>query len=123
MNGIPVPVVSRLLGHSSVGMNLHYVHLGDRDVRVSDSGKASAVTGGSCPGTSPSRRGSKASIPHPRMLSGACPAGRVGPERPWIAFADPWWSVTGPSSRQSLPRTDGCRVREPDRHGHGSGRP
>ena len=32
MNGVPVPVVSRLLGHSSVSMTLRYAHLGDRDV-------------------------------------------------------------------------------------------
>ena len=32
MNGVPVPVVSRLLGHSSVGMTLRYAHLGDRDI-------------------------------------------------------------------------------------------
>ena len=32
MNGVPVPVVSRLLGHSSVGMTLRYAHPGDRDV-------------------------------------------------------------------------------------------
>ena len=34
MNGVPVPVVSRLLGHSSVRMTLRYVHLGERDVRA-----------------------------------------------------------------------------------------
>ena len=32
MNGVPVPVVSRLLGHSRVSMTLRYAHLGDRDV-------------------------------------------------------------------------------------------
>ena len=32
MNGVPVPVVSRLLGHSSVGMTLRYAHLADRDI-------------------------------------------------------------------------------------------
>ena len=35
MNGVPVPVVSRLLGHSSVGMTLRYAHLGDRDIERS----------------------------------------------------------------------------------------
>jgi len=30
---VPVPVVSRLLGHTSAKMTLHYVQLGDRDVR------------------------------------------------------------------------------------------
>ena len=33
MSGVPVPVVSRLLGHSSSRMTLRYVHLGDRDIR------------------------------------------------------------------------------------------
>ncbi len=34
MNGVPVPVVSRLLGHASVSMTLRYAHLGDRDVEA-----------------------------------------------------------------------------------------
>ena len=32
MNGVPVPVVSRLLGHVDVGMTLRYAHLEDRDI-------------------------------------------------------------------------------------------
>ena len=32
MNGVPVPVVSRLLGHSDVSMTLRYAHLGDREI-------------------------------------------------------------------------------------------
>ena len=32
MNGVPVPVVSRLLGHSSVSMTLRYAHLGNREI-------------------------------------------------------------------------------------------
>ena len=32
MNGVPVPVVARLLGHSSTRMTLRYAHLGDRDI-------------------------------------------------------------------------------------------
>ena len=32
MNGVPVPVVSRLLGHSSTRMTLRYAHLADRDI-------------------------------------------------------------------------------------------
>ncbi len=32
MNGVPVPVVSRLLGHSNVRMTLRYAHLADRDI-------------------------------------------------------------------------------------------
>ena len=34
MNGVPVPVVSRMLGHSSVRMTLRYAHLGDRDIEA-----------------------------------------------------------------------------------------
>ena len=34
MNGVPVPVVSRLLGHSDVGMTLRYAHLADREVEA-----------------------------------------------------------------------------------------
>ena len=34
MNGVPVPVVSRLLGHSSVQMTLRYAHMADRDVEA-----------------------------------------------------------------------------------------
>ena len=32
MNGVPVPVVSRMLGHSNVKMTMRYAHLGDRDI-------------------------------------------------------------------------------------------
>ena len=34
MSGVPVPVVSRLLGHSNVRMTLRYAHLGDREVEA-----------------------------------------------------------------------------------------
>ncbi len=34
MNGVPVPVVSRLLGHSNVQMTLRYAHLADRDIKA-----------------------------------------------------------------------------------------
>ena len=32
MNGVPVPLVARLLGHSDVRTTLRYVHLGDREI-------------------------------------------------------------------------------------------
>ena len=32
MNGVPVPVVSRLLGRSNVRMTLRYAHLADKDI-------------------------------------------------------------------------------------------
>ena len=34
MNGVPVPVVSRLLGHSNVRMTLRYAHLADREIEA-----------------------------------------------------------------------------------------
>ena len=34
MNGVPVPVVSRLLGHSNPQMTLRYAHLADRDIEA-----------------------------------------------------------------------------------------
>ena len=34
MNGVPVPVVSRLLGHADVQMTLRYAHLADRDIEA-----------------------------------------------------------------------------------------
>ena len=36
MSGVPVPVVSRLLGHSNVSTTFRYAHLGDRDVEAAD---------------------------------------------------------------------------------------
>ena len=45
MNGVPVPVVSRLLGHSNTRMTLRYAHLGDREVTAAAEriGKAMAT--------------------------------------------------------------------------------
>ena len=34
MNGVPVPVVSRLLGHSNTRMTLRYAHLADREIEA-----------------------------------------------------------------------------------------
>ena len=34
MNSVPVPVVSRLLGHSNVRMTLRYAHIADRDIEA-----------------------------------------------------------------------------------------
>ncbi len=48
MNGVPVPVVSRMLGHSSVRMTLRYAHLGDRDIEAAAErvGRSMAATMG-----------------------------------------------------------------------------
>ncbi len=32
MNGVPIPVVFRLLGHSNVSNTLRYAHLGDKEI-------------------------------------------------------------------------------------------
>ena len=34
MNGVPVPIVSRVLGHSNVRMTFRYAHLGDREIEA-----------------------------------------------------------------------------------------
>ena len=34
MNGVPLPVVARLLGHSNVRMTLRYAHVGDREIEA-----------------------------------------------------------------------------------------
>lgn len=34
MNGVPVPAVSRMLGHSNVRMTMRYAHLGDREIEA-----------------------------------------------------------------------------------------
>ena len=43
MNGVPVPVVSRLLGHSNVQMTLRYAHLSDRDIEAAAERVGSAI--------------------------------------------------------------------------------
>ncbi len=57
MNGVPVPVVSRLLGHSNVQMTLRYAHLADRDIEAAAERTGQAVAqlmGGQMPsGNSP----------------------------------------------------------------------
>ena len=34
MNGVPVPAVDRMLGHSDVRTTLRYAHLGDREIEA-----------------------------------------------------------------------------------------
>ena len=34
MHGVPLPVVSRLLGHSNVRTTLRYAHLGNREIEA-----------------------------------------------------------------------------------------
>ena len=34
MNGVPVPVVARLLGHSDIRMTMRYAHVGDREIEA-----------------------------------------------------------------------------------------
>ena len=50
MNGVPVAVVSRMLGHSNVRMTLRYAHLGDREIEAEAEciGRAIAAMMGLC---------------------------------------------------------------------------
>ena len=34
LNGVPLPVVACLLGHSNVRMTLRYAHVGDREIEA-----------------------------------------------------------------------------------------
>ena len=43
MNSVPVPVVSRLLGHSNVRMTLQYAHLGERKIEAAAERAGQAV--------------------------------------------------------------------------------
>ena len=45
MQGIPLPVVARLLGHAQVQMTLRYAHVSDRDVEAA----AERIGGGGSP--------------------------------------------------------------------------
>ena len=45
MNGVPVPVVSRMLGHSNVRMTLRYAHLGDREIEAEAERIGAAIAG------------------------------------------------------------------------------
>ena len=51
MNGVPVPVVSRLLGHTSVRMTLRYIHMDDRDIRAAAERIGEAMAGLMAAGT------------------------------------------------------------------------
>jgi len=65
MRGIPLPVVSRLLGHSNTRMTLRYTHVSDRDTEAAaeriGTTIAALLTG---PPTRPSRRGDRTSGIH-----------------------------------------------------------
>ena len=51
MSGVPVPVVSRMLGHSNVRMTLRYAHLGDREIEQAAERVGSAIATLMGPGT------------------------------------------------------------------------
>ncbi len=55
MNGVPLPVVARMLGHSSVQMTLRYAHLADRDIEAAaervGQAVAAMITPAKAPGT------------------------------------------------------------------------
>ena len=60
MNGVPVPVVSRLLGHSNVRMTLRYAHLADKDIEAAAERIGAAMA-----------RSMALEYPHPARLSRA----------------------------------------------------
>ena len=45
MQGIPLPVVARLLGHAQVKMTLRYAHVSDRDVEAAAERIGGAMAG------------------------------------------------------------------------------
>ena len=61
MNGVPVPVVSRLLGHSNVRMTLRYAHLADKDIEAASERVGAAMA-----------RAMALEYPRPVGLSRAC---------------------------------------------------
>ena len=55
MNGVSLPVVARLLGHSDVAMTMRYAHVGDREIEAAAerAGEAiDAIMGGRTPDSS-----------------------------------------------------------------------
>ena len=56
LEGVPLPVVSRLLGHSSPQMTLRYAHFADRDIEAAAERVGSAVSGLMTGGESESAR-------------------------------------------------------------------
>ena len=44
MNGVPLPVVARLLGHSDVRMTMRYAHVGDREIEAAAERIGQAIT-------------------------------------------------------------------------------
>ena len=45
MRGVPLPVVSRLLGHKRPSMTLRYAHVGDRETEAARSASVSQLRG------------------------------------------------------------------------------
>ena len=44
MQGVPLPVVARLLGHRNVRMTLRYAHVADKDVEAAAERIGSAIS-------------------------------------------------------------------------------
>ena len=58
MNGVPLPVVARLLGHSNVRMTMRYAHVGDREIEAAAERVGQAIMVLMSPGRSQSQQGS-----------------------------------------------------------------
>ena len=53
MNGVPLPVVARMLGHSNVQLTLRYAHLADRDIEAAAERVGQAVAAMMTPARAP----------------------------------------------------------------------
>ena len=58
MNGVPLPVVARLLGHSNVRMTMRYAHVGDREVEAAAERVGQAIVALMSTERAPSQQGS-----------------------------------------------------------------
>ncbi|MCY3671886.1 MAG: tyrosine-type recombinase/integrase, partial [Alphaproteobacteria bacterium] len=43
MNGVPLPVVARMLGHGNVRMTMRYAHVGDREIEAAAESVGQAI--------------------------------------------------------------------------------
>ena len=58
INGVPLPVVARLLGHSNVRMTMRYAHVGDREVEAAAERVGQAIVALMSTERAPSQQGS-----------------------------------------------------------------
>ncbi len=65
MNGVPLPVVARLLGHSNVSMTIRYAHVGDHEIEAAAERVGQAIDAIMTRGRNiRSKGGGRISLPH-----------------------------------------------------------